>query len=369
MKLLTISLLTLSLSFSVTVVTLAHCGSTWITEPPIFGPALTNSGCIASSNPTTTSKTVMTHIHFTVGAPIDHPITDSGMNKLVGGFFTNTCVRCFPTFNAPVFKDEGNGVTSWTQTTKQQIVDGNNSCVETSRKPIDHHFERDCTVGGGGGSGDGGTAECDFAACDTGCHWDCVSGECLTSSNEPCYSTPVLVDVSGNGFNLTDAEGGVLFDLNNDGVREKLSWTTSDADDSWLVLDRNGNGIVDNGSELFGNFTPQPPPQTTHGRNGFLALAEYDKAANGGNEDRLITQADAVFPTLKLWQDANHNGLSEPSELKDLISVGLVSIELDYKTSQRTDAYGNRFTYRAKVRDAQNQVGRWAWDVILVKGP
>lgn len=367
MKLLAISLLTISLSFSITVVTLAHCGSTWITEPPTFGPTLGSTGCIIGSNPTTTSKSVMTHIHFAVGPSIDHVVTDSGMNKIVAGTFTSTCVRCFPTFNTPEFIDLGNGVTQWSQKTKQQIVNSNNGCVESSRAPINNHFERDCTVGGGGGSA-GGIAECDFNACDTGCHWDCAAGECLTTANEPCYSTPVLIDVAGNGFNLTNAQDGVSFDLNNDGVREKLSWTTSNSDDSWLILDRNRNGTVDNGSELFGNFTPQPSPQTQHGRNGFLALAEYDKTSNGGNADGLITQADAVFSLLQLWQDANHNGLAESTELKTLSSTGLTVIELDYKTSQRTDAYGNRFTYRAKVRDSRNEVGRWAWDVILVKG-
>lgn len=168
MKLLTISLLALSLSFSITVVTLAHCGSTWITEPPTFGPVLGSTGCIVGSNPTTTSKSVLTHIHFNVGPPIDHTVTDSGMNKLVGGFFTSTCVRCFPTFNTPVFTDEGNGITSWNQTTKQQIVSANNSCVETSRDPGQNHFERNCTVGeeSSGGAG-GGSPECDFNACDT----------------------------------------------------------------------------------------------------------------------------------------------------------------------------------------------------------
>jgi hypothetical protein len=133
------------------------------------------------------------------------------------------------------------------------------------------------------------------------------------------------------------------------------------------VLDRNNNGTIDSGAELFGNFTAQPPPKG-EGRNGFRALAEYDKADNGGNGDRLITQSDAIFLSLRLWQDANHNGISELVELKSLISVGLTVIECDYKTSKRTDEHGNRFVYRARVTDAQdNRLGRWAWDVILIK--
>jgi hypothetical protein len=185
-----------------------------------------------------------------------------------------------------------------------------------------------------------------------------------------CNSSPIIIDLGGKGLDLTDAKGGVRFDLDGDGAAEQLSWTASGVDDAFLCFDRNGNGVVDNGRELFGNYTPLDNGRLA--QNGFEALAIYDLPARGGNGNYALDAADAIYSQLRLWRDSNHNGLSEPQELQTLEQARIASIALDYRFSRKKDRFGNEFRYSARVfLTGEKKLfveGRLAVDVFLLRG-
>jgi hypothetical protein len=161
----------------------------------------------------------------------------------------------------------------------------------------------------------------------------------------------VIVDTARDGYRLTSVEDGVRFDLNTDGVPEQVAWTRPNSDEAFLALDRNGNGQIDDGSELFGNHTPAYADRAdVTAANGFEALKFAEGPSYGRSLfDRQIDARDAVYDRLLLWRDLNHNGISEPDELQPVRESGLVAIGTDYKNKKRVDRYGNEFRQRASV--------------------
>jgi hypothetical protein len=186
-----------------------------------------------------------------------------------------------------------------------------------------------------------------------------------TGNNGPDCS-PIILDIAGEGFHLTSAQTGVMFDISGTGKSIQIAWTDPHFQNAFLALP-GPDGLVHNGKELFGNFTPQP---TSPSPNGFLALAVYDQPQNGGNGDGIIDARDGIFSSLRLWIDKNHDGICQAEELYTLPELGIFSLSLDYSLSRREDDYGNVFRYKAKVnpltRDDTSRAGPWAYDVFLV---
>ncbi|HJX85032.1 MAG TPA: hypothetical protein VJ723_11865 [Candidatus Angelobacter sp.] len=188
-----------------------------------------------------------------------------------------------------------------------------------------------------------------------------------------CPPSPIIIDTEGEGFHLTSAANGVVFDIRADGHPLQIAWTDPKYHNAFLVLDRNGDGKISSGAELFGNFTIQD--RSRHA-NGFLALAEFDESDQGGNGDGVIDERDAVFSKLRLWIDENHDGISQPNELHKLSEFGIYSLTLSYFQSRRQDEFGNQFRYKGRVNPDQKhrdprddtksgEPGRWAYDVFF----
>jgi hypothetical protein len=200
-----------------------------------------------------------------------------------------------------------------------------------------------------------------------------VAQPCCLDSGGGCNPSPIIVDTTGQGFHLTSAEEGVLFDFYGDGHPIRVAWTAAGSGNAFLALDRNHNGKIDNGRELFGNLTAQPPCPDGGGacRNGYRALAEFDKPENGGNGDGIIDHRDLVFSHLLLWIDENHDGISQPNELHTLSELGVYSLSLRYKEEWLEDSFGNLFHYKGVVNpdqnDGESKDGRSNYDVFFAE--
>lgn len=175
---------------------------------------------------------------------------------------------------------------------------------------------------------------------------------CASAWGSGC--SPIVIDLARDGLQLGKAGAGVYFDVNADGIVDHVQWLRAGGDEGLLALDRSGNGVVDDGTELFGVGTPL----ALDGRNapnGFVGLAQYDLRELGGNDDGFITAADAIWPQLRVWVDANADGVSTKTEMRTLREVGIVSLE----TIPRL---------RKVVDDAGNVIPYWGWASMQGRG-
>ena len=143
---------------------------------------------------------------------------------------------------------------------------------------------------------------------------------------------PLIIDMNGDGVQTVSRDKGAYFDLDNNGLAERTGWV--DGTDAFLVLDRNGNGKIDNGRELFGTYTELSDGSLA--RNGFDALADFDS-----NRDGILDENDEIWSRLQLWQDRNTNGFTDKNELTFLRDSHLASINLTYTQTSHTDENNN----------------------------
>ncbi|MDB5602987.1 MAG: hypothetical protein JWN71_5031, partial [Xanthobacteraceae bacterium] len=168
----------------------------------------------------------------------------------------------------------------------------------------------------------------------------------LQVSVTPPGGDPIVLDLGNPGIALTSLEGGVQFDVNGDGVTDQVAWTAGD--DGILAFDVDGSGKIENGTEIFspyfagGNYV-----------DGLEALATLDS-----NHDGKIDSADADFAKLTVWQDVNHDGVSEAGELKSLADLGITGISLD---ATPTDGYldGQKLLAQGTFTNADGTTGNF----------
>jgi len=150
--------------------------------------------------------------------------------------------------------------------------------------------------------------------------------------------SPIMFDLDGNGIRTTSLANGVMFDFAGDGNPVKTAW--ADQNCGFLVRDLNKNGQIDNGSELFGNFTVLKNGDLAD--NGFDALAELDL-----NGDGIIDRSEATAAGIMIWQDKNTNGKVDPGEMLTLEQAGILNIQTRYVVSHTTDANGNTWRWQS----------------------
>ncbi|WP_301278479.1 calcium-binding protein, partial [Dechloromonas sp.] len=161
---------------------------------------------------------------------------------------------------------------------------------------------------------------------------------------------PLALDLDGDGLETVGitATSQILFDHNGDGIKTGTGWVKGD--DALLVLDKNGNGSIDNGNELFGVDTVMSNGQKA--ASGFAALADLDS-----NHDGVFSSGDAQYANVQVWRDLDQDGISDAGELQTLAQAGIASINLTSTASTVNFGNGNTQTASATYTRTDGTTG------------
>lgn len=191
------------------------------------------------------------------------------------------------------------------------------------------------------------------------------SGFCVGASDMPDEGpeSPLVVKLLRGPWQISAGVDGVHFDMNGDGGTRRYAWPASGSGIAFLVMDRDGDGVITSGRELFGDNTLLRPGGAT-ADNGFEALRKLDS-----NRDGRISAGDRSFGSLRLWRDDSpRDGASQEVELLTLTSAGVEWISVDYHTTGRADANGNMFSFMALAKFSAGYVEP-IYDVVLQAAP
>jgi len=181
---------------------------------------------------------------------------------------------------------------------------------------------------------------------------------CGAIDKENC---PLVVNIGKGAWTLTGLAEPVRFDMDANGTAEEMGWTSPNSSLAFVSLDRNGNGVIDDGRELFGEYTMKRNGELA--ANGFDALQQYDD-----NLDGRVDAFDAVWQTLLLWNDSNHDGVSQPGEVVPTRESGITALETGYGAERRRDRFGNQFRLASRLRRTNGTEAKY-FDIFFVVKP
>jgi len=180
-------------------------------------------------------------------------------------------------------------------------------------------------------------------------------GRDFNNAQRPPRKDPLTLDLDNDGLETVAVSSSLLFDHDGDGIKNASGWIG--ADDGFLVLDRNGNGTIDNGTELFGDSTPDNNGKTTFNpsgkmADGFAALKQEDT-----NTDGKVDSQDARWSQLRVWRDLNQDGVSQATELFSLGQLGITSFSTTKIANRETLANGNEIADLGTYTKADGSAG------------